>query len=124
MELRPLEKATNSVVDGLLGALGGFAQAVFELGEEHLDRVQVGRVLGQEEELGGDCSQGIADRTTPVGAEIVHDDDHRRVAARNSRRRWRGVRRFTSPQAENLGPPVSLSLPCKPKGSARQELTP
>ena len=58
-----------------MGALGGLAHKVFELGEHLLDRVQIRRVGRQEEELGADRSQGGAYGSTLVAAEVVHDDD-------------------------------------------------
>lgn len=48
---------------------------MFELCEEHLDRVEVRRVLGQEEELGSGHPECLTDGAAPVGPEIVHDDD-------------------------------------------------
>ena len=57
------------------GSLGGLAQQVLELGEELLDRVQVGGVFRQEEELGAGRADGAAHGLALVGAEIVHDDD-------------------------------------------------
>ena len=65
----------DGVADGVLGSGGGLAQPVLELGEEHLDRVQVGGVLGQEEEPRAGGADGLADRGALVRAEIVHDDD-------------------------------------------------
>ena len=62
-------------------ARGGFAQQVLELGEDLLDRVQIGRVFRQEEELGAGGADGVAHRLALVAAEIVHDDD---VAGRAS----------------------------------------
>src|SRR5437588_7733499 len=48
--------------DGFDGARGGRAQEVLDLGEDLLDRVQVWRVFGQEEELGaGGRSVGTRD---------------------------------------------------------------
>jgi hypothetical protein len=69
------EKVDEGVIDCLLGTFGGLAQAVFELGEEHLDRVEVRRVLGQEEELGTGGPESLTDGAAPMGSEIVHDDD-------------------------------------------------
>jgi hypothetical protein len=63
------------VVNSVLGALGGLAQAVLELGEEHLDRVQVRRVLRQEEELGARSPEDPSDGAAHVRTEVVHDDD-------------------------------------------------
>lgn len=56
---------------------------MFELGEEHLDRVEVRRVLGQEEELGAGGSESLTDGAALMGSEIVHDDDVARSQRRN-----------------------------------------
>jgi hypothetical protein len=52
----------TDVADGgdeaIEGAGGGLAQVCLQLGEGPLDRVQVGRVLGQEEEPGAAPAQG------------------------------------------------------------------
>ncbi len=45
-----VEDMSDGVADGILGSDGGLSEPVFELGEELLDRAQVGGVLGQEEE--------------------------------------------------------------------------
>ena len=46
------EDLSGSIADGIGGAARGFAQQVFELGEELFDGVQVGGVFWQEEQLG------------------------------------------------------------------------
>lgn len=48
---------------------------MFDLGEQHLDRVQVGRVFGQQTELGTDGSDGRPPRFAFMTAEIVHDHE-------------------------------------------------
>ena len=72
-------KASRSLADcgadGFDGSRGGFAQQVLELGEDLLDRVQVGRVFRQEEELGAGRADELAHGFALVAAEIVHDDD-------------------------------------------------
>jgi hypothetical protein len=55
--------------------LGGFAQPVFEFGEELLDRVQVRRVFRQVEEPGADGTDSATYGVGLVRAEIVHDDN-------------------------------------------------
>jgi hypothetical protein len=52
---------------------------VFELGEEHFDRVEIGGVLGQEEELGASGADGLPNGLAFVRAEIVDDDDVARL---------------------------------------------
>jgi hypothetical protein len=51
------------------------SQPVLELGEEHLDGIEVWGVLGQEEEPGADGPDGGADGPSSVRSQIVHDDD-------------------------------------------------
>ena len=48
---------------------------MFELGEELLDRVQIGRVFRQVEEPGAGGTDGAAHGAGLVRAKIVHDDD-------------------------------------------------
>ena len=48
---------------------------MFELGEELLDRVQIGRVFRQVEEPGAGGTDGATHGIGLVRAEIVHDDD-------------------------------------------------
>lgn len=69
----------DGVADGVAGARGGLAQPVFELGEELLDRIEVGGVLGQEEEPGAGRPDGVTNGLALVGAEIVHEDDVARL---------------------------------------------
>ena len=54
---------------------GGFSQQMLELGEDLFDRVQVGRVFWQEEELGAGGADERPHRLAFVTTEIVHDDD-------------------------------------------------
>jgi hypothetical protein len=44
---------------------------VFELGEDLLDRVEIGTVWRQEEEFGADAADGLANGLSLVAAEIV-----------------------------------------------------
>ena len=57
-----------------MGSLGGFAHEVFELGKDLFDRVQVGRVWRQEQQLGSDAADSLAHSGSLVAGEIVHDD--------------------------------------------------
>lgn len=57
------------------GSFGGLSQQVLELGEHLLDRVQVGRVWRQVEQLGLGGTDGLADSWAFVAGEVVHDDD-------------------------------------------------
>src|SRR5215218_447025 len=56
--------------------------AGFELGEDLLDRVEIGRIAGQEEQLGAGGADQMADSLALMTAEIVHDHD---VAAAQGR---------------------------------------
>jgi hypothetical protein len=64
----------------------GVAQVVLELGEERLDRVEVGRVLRQEQEFGASGPDGLPNNYALVAAEIVHDDDVAGLQRRSSLR--------------------------------------
>ncbi len=48
---------------------------MFEFEEELFDRVQIGRVFQQEEEVSASRTDSEADRIAFVRAEIVHDHD-------------------------------------------------
>jgi hypothetical protein len=48
---------------------------VFEFGEDLLDRVEVGTVGRQEEQMRTGRADGVAGRFALVAAEIVEDDD-------------------------------------------------
>src|SRR5258708_3020757 len=69
------EGLTDCGPDGLDGSCGGFAQQVLEFGEYLLDRVQVGRIFRQKEELCANRADECPHDFTFVAAEIVHDDD-------------------------------------------------
>ena len=65
-----------------MGPLGGFSHQVFELGEDLLDRVEVGAVWRQEQEPRDDAADRLSNGRPFMAAEIVHDDD---VAGRERR---------------------------------------
>jgi hypothetical protein len=54
------------------------------LGEDLFDRIEVGRIFGEEEELGAGRADQLAYGFAVVTAEIVHEDD---VACRVGRRK-------------------------------------
>ncbi len=56
-------------------ALVGFAQQGLEFGEHHLDRIEIGAVRRQEEQMGAGIADGVACRLALVAAKIVEDDD-------------------------------------------------
>jgi len=63
-----------------------FAQEVLKLGEDLLDRVQVGRLFRQKEELGARRLDRSANGFAFVTAEIVHDHQIARLERRDQRR--------------------------------------
>lgn len=69
------EEVTDPLPSGLDGSLVGFAQQCLELGEDHLDRVEIGAVGRQEEEPGADATDGSAHWLALMAAEVIGDDD-------------------------------------------------
>lgn len=65
----------DGVTDGLDRSPGSLAQPMLELGEEFLNRVEVGGVFGQQEQPGAGRADGTAHGLALVRTEIVHDDD-------------------------------------------------
>ena len=65
-----------------MGTFRGLAHQVLELGEDLLDRIEIGAVWRQEQELGASAADRLADGRPFVTAQIVHDDD---VAGRECR---------------------------------------
>ena len=57
------------------GALVGFAEEGFELGEDHFDWVKVGAIGWQEQQMRARVSDELAGRLTFVAAEIVGNHD-------------------------------------------------
>lgn len=52
-----------------------FSLQRLELGEDLFDRVEIGGVFAQEDQLGAGRADGVADRLAFVAAEIVEDSD-------------------------------------------------
>ena len=63
------------------GSLCGFSEQVFELGEDLIDRVQVGTVRQQEHEARPDAAEGRVHGGFLVARQVIHNDD---VARRES----------------------------------------
>lgn len=63
------------LVDGGDGSCLSHAQPMLDLGEDLLDRVEVGRVRRQIGELCARSADGLANGLCPVTAEIVAHDD-------------------------------------------------
>jgi hypothetical protein len=70
-----VEQIADAFPGCLDGSFFGLSQKGFELGEDLLDRVEVGRVGRQEEELGAGGADGSTNGFAFVATEIVHDDD-------------------------------------------------
>src|SRR5947199_7984886 len=69
------EGLCDRITYAIEGTLLGFTQVMLELGEELLDRIEIGGVFRQEEEL---CARGpdrLADGAAFVRAQVVHHDD-------------------------------------------------
>ena len=67
------------MVDQSSGARGGLAQERLELGEQLLDRVQIGAVGGQVEERGAGRGDRLADAIDPVRGQVVEHHDIARL---------------------------------------------
>ncbi len=63
------------VPGSLTGSLLGFAQQVFELREDLLDRIEIGAVGRQEPDSGPGPADHRADGFAFMAAKIVHHDD-------------------------------------------------
>ncbi len=53
----------------------GFSDERFEFGEHHLDRIEIGAVRRQEEQMGSCLSDGLACLLSFVASEIIKDND-------------------------------------------------
>jgi len=73
--LEALQELADLFPGRLEGSLSRFAEQGFELGEDLLDRVEIGRVGRQENEPGPGAADGAAYGVASVAAEIVHDND-------------------------------------------------
>ena len=70
-----MESFADCVTDGIDGASCGLSKEMFEFGKDLFDRVQVGGVFWQEEELGANATNELAYDLALVAAEIVEDHD-------------------------------------------------
>src|SRR5882757_8820686 len=70
-----IKELADGGADRIDGSCGCLSEQVLELGEDLFDRVQVGRVLWQEEQLGSDGADKLTHGFASVAAEIVQDDD-------------------------------------------------
>jgi hypothetical protein len=60
---------------GVEGPRGGFSQQSFDLGEELLDRIEIGTVSGKVSQFGACGFDGLLDAGHFVAGKIVHHDD-------------------------------------------------
>ena len=67
------------MADGFVASRSRLSQQGFELGEDLLDRIEVGRVFRQEDEAGADIADRSSHSLSLVGAEIVEDHDVARL---------------------------------------------
>ena len=86
------------MADGINGPGGGFAQEMFELGEEFFDRIEVGRVFREQDQPGADAPYGLSDGFPLMGAKIVHDHDVTRAQCRDELRLDIGAEAFAVDQ--------------------------
>jgi hypothetical protein len=77
------EDFTAGVGDRFVASRFRLSQESFELGEDLLDGVEVGRVLRQEDEAGSNISDRLPHGFSLVGAEIVEDYDVARLQRRH-----------------------------------------
>jgi len=70
-----LEERSGASPGGFDGALAGLAHEVLELGEDLLDRIEIGTVGRQEDEPGAGGADGVAHRLSLMTAKIVEDHD-------------------------------------------------
>lgn len=68
-----VEQFSDDVFEFRDGPCGGGPEQGFELGEDLLDRIEVGTVGRQVDKFGTDRLDGFADTTDFVAGEIVHD---------------------------------------------------
>lgn len=73
--MEAFEEGSDAVDHGVDGSSRVLSQQGFELGERHLDWVQVRAVGRQVEELGTTGGDGLADTGDAMGRQIVEDHD-------------------------------------------------
>jgi hypothetical protein len=70
-----IEEVADSALGGFDCAGVGFAQQGLQLGKDLFDRIEVGRVAGQEDQLGAGGADQAPHGLAPVAAAIIHDDN-------------------------------------------------
>ena len=74
-----MKQLADAFPGGFDGSLGCFSQQSFELGEDLLNRIEVGRVGWQEQQSGTNRTDRGPDRLSFVACEIVDDHDVARL---------------------------------------------
>lgn len=70
-----VEEVADAVNEAVDGARGFLPQQRLELGEGHLDRIHVGAVGRQVEDLGSAGGDGLAHAGNLVGRQVIEHDD-------------------------------------------------
>jgi hypothetical protein len=70
-----IEESADAMPDCGDGALVGFSQQRLELGEDHLDGIEVWTVGRQEQQVGAGRANGAPHGSTLVAAKVVEHDD-------------------------------------------------
>ena len=78
-----IEERADALPCCLDGSFLGLSQQQFQFGEDLLNRIKIGRIGWQKQQLGSRCLDRVTNRLTFVTAKIIHDDD---VAGRQCRR--------------------------------------
>ena len=77
------EDLRAGLADGFVASCSRLSQQSFELAEDLLDRIEVGRVFWQEDEARSDIADRSSHGLSLVGAEIVEDHDVARFEGRD-----------------------------------------
>jgi hypothetical protein len=77
------EDLCAGLADGFVASRSRLSQQSFELGEDLLDRIEVGRIFRQEDEARPNIADRLPHRPSLVGAEIVEDHDVARLERRD-----------------------------------------
>ena len=83
MWLEEFEQAANFTPSGFDRTRFGFTEVGFQLGEDHLDRVQIRTVGRQKQKVGAGLPNGLAGALAFVASEVVDNHDVARLEPRN-----------------------------------------
>ena len=70
-----VERGSEAVPCRVDGSLAGFWRQMFQLGEDLLNRVRIGRIGREENALGSGGANGVSDCFAFVASQIVERDD-------------------------------------------------